>query len=132
MIWEGSVSELYQTKLKKLEADKRRLEALTADYDAVTKQFGIADPTVIPRLERGEEAKYEAMETLAKQIDAQERELVIFQQQEQLEALPQALQELINILFSVNFDVIRIAYSACIEGRSREVPSSLVALPDLP
>jgi vWA-MoxR associated protein C-terminal domain/vWA-MoxR associated protein middle region (VMAP-M) 1 len=128
MIWEGSVSELYQTKLKKLEADKRRLEALTADYDAVTKQFEIADPTVIPRLERGEEAKYEAMETLAKQIDAQERELVVFQQQEQLEALPQALQELINILLSVNFDVIRIAYSACIEGRSREVPSSLVAV----
>jgi hypothetical protein len=78
MIWEGSVSELYQTKLKKLEADKRRLEALTADYDAVTKQFGIADPTVIPRLERGEEAKYEAMETLAKQIDAQERGLSYF------------------------------------------------------
>jgi hypothetical protein len=128
MIWGRSVSELYQTKLKKIEADKRRLEDLTADYDAVTKQFGISDPTILPRLERDAAVKYEAMKALATQIDVQERELVVLQQQEQLEALPQALQALINILSPVNFDILRIAYIACIEGRSREVPSSLVTV----
>jgi vWA-MoxR associated protein C-terminal domain/vWA-MoxR associated protein middle region (VMAP-M) 1 len=136
MSWGPSVSELYQTKLKKLEADRRRLEALTADYDAVTKQLEIAEPTVLPRLERGELAKYAEMEALAKQIDAQDRELVVLQQQAQFEALPQALQALINILSPVSFDIIRSAYSACIEGRSREVPSNLVAaiaqLDDIP
>jgi hypothetical protein len=122
------MSELYQIKLKKLEADRCRLAELKADYEAIIKQPGISDPTSLPRFEREEEAKYKAMESLAKQIDVQAQELVALQLQERAEALPQGLQVLITILSSVNFDVVQTAHNACIEGRVREIPSNLISV----
>jgi hypothetical protein len=103
------VSELYQIKLKKLEADKQRLEELTTEYQAAMKQLGEAEEIQHPRLKRIESAKYEVMVELAKQVDELERELLELQKHEQQDELQRrfqlkkqavqvALDALINIL----------------------------------
>jgi vWA-MoxR associated protein C-terminal domain/vWA-MoxR associated protein middle region (VMAP-M) 1 len=92
MHWGRNVSELYQIKLKKLEADKQRLEELTTEYQAAMKRLGEAEATEHPRLKRVESAKYESMVELAKRVDELERELLELQEQEQQDEFQQRLQ----------------------------------------
>jgi vWA-MoxR associated protein C-terminal domain/vWA-MoxR associated protein middle region (VMAP-M) 1 len=128
MRWGRDVSELYRVKCKALEQHRQLLADSKDDYEAAVEQRRSAEPADYPRLERDRDARFQRMEQLAKQYDLLEQELQQLQEQEQIDALPEALQALITLLAPISVRTVRNAYRQSLEGRSREIPQTLAAL----
>lgn len=122
------MSQLYQNQYTKLQGVEHRLESRRSDYTALSRQISNttnqADRNALKRQLDEISSEMDGLVVRANDLQKSLQELL----KEEVGALSEDLQQLFKILESIDSDVIGANYRACIEGRSREMPSNLTAL----
>jgi len=123
------VSNLYAIQVQKtrLKALDSRLKGLQEKYEKLSSQVEFTS-NAADKDDREKQlaAIAEEMTEIAKQCDSLKAQLV---QTDSLHELPDALQSLVNLLTSLDWEIIAKTYRSCLsQGRHRLIPDTLEAL----
>lgn len=126
------MSRLYKIRIEttRLKGLENRLEGLQNDYEGLSKQIGhTSNASDRSNLERQLTAINEGMERVAQECEQLEQTIQQLQSYKGVDALPEELQSLVNVLTYVAFETLTQAYRECLAGgRPRPVPETLEAL----
>lgn len=126
------MNESYEIKCKKIK--QKELEnsfyKLNKDYDDVAEQRDrTTNAQDINNLERQLKEIFENLEKVGLERDQLQQEIQKLEANESTTAVPEALQTLIDLLASINFETVTKVYRSCLStGRPRPVPETLRAL----
>lgn len=123
------MSNLYAIQVQKtrLKALDSRLKGLQEKYEKLSSQVEFTS-NAADKDDREKQlaAIAEEMTEIAKQCDSLKAQLV---QTDSLHELPDALQSLVNLLTSLDWEIIAKTYRSCLsQGRHRLIPDTLEAL----